>query len=773
MAKARIKYEVDSKELDALQKQLAKIQKQNEGVEDSFEDVNKEVKKTGGALTDLKGAVAGIGLAALATQALVEFAKLSKEINKNRKETALLTGETGKALDSITAKIRATSQVFDKEYNEVLRSANAVSKQLGITMTESMDGINDAMSRGLDINGEYLETIREYSPFMKQAGIDFNQFNILIQKQLTDGVFSDKGIDAIKEAVISIQEMTPATRDALKAVGLNTNQLIKDIESGAKTYFEVIQDVGRALEDVTDPRVRGQVLADVFRGAGEDAGEFALTLHEVGTEYGAVTEEQQKYIDSQVALITATEATQTALVSLTSSTQSLGIATATLWERVKAATLRGVEQTINLFQSAEDQVESFQTSLTGAGKDTLGTVFDDLIRQNKELNKDLAKSNEIIAAGGQSPAREIIIEQLAVLDQKIQIVNKQMTDLAIAEKDEAGAALIAAEAAKRLAEAKEVQAEATERAAVALRQEKSIAESATLGDIEGKPLDLESKIVDEKLSLEEKLKEDTLKIRQETSEAQAEIDARDLERQQEKADATKEIVFAGLQGLAEITSGFANLRIQQISQELTALEFARNRELELAEGNAEKEAVINAKFDAQKRELQKKQANTEKANALFSIAINTAIGIASALKTPLLIPVIAAIGAAQAALVLAQPIPQFAEGVLQLDGKGTGTSDSIHAMLSKGETVITAQNTNDYYPTLKAIHNNEISPDVLNQMVLNGGAQPNITVNDYDKLAKALLEKPEKNVVMDENGFTGHIVKKAQYLRLKQSKYKM
>jgi hypothetical protein len=58
-------------------------------------------------------------------------------------------------------------------------------------------------------------------------------------------------------------------------------------------------------------------------------------------------------------------------------------------------------------------------------------------------------------------------------------------------------------------------------------------------------------------------------------------------------------------------------------------------------------------------------------------------------------------------------------------------------------------------------------------MVLNGGSQPNITVNDYDKLAKALLDRPEKNVIMDENGFTGHIVRKAQYLRLKQSKYKM
>jgi hypothetical protein len=38
-------------------------------------------------------------------------------------------------------------------------------------------------------------------------------------------------------------------------------------------------------------------------------------------------------------------------------------------------------------------------------------------------------------------------------------------------------------------------------------------------------------------------------------------------------------------------------------------------------------------------------------------------------------------------------VPQFATGVVDLKGAGTETSDSIHARLSKGESVITAKGT--------------------------------------------------------------------------------
>ena len=138
----------------------------------------------------------------------------------------------------------------------------------------------------------------------------------------------------------------------------------------------------------------------------------------------------------------------------------------------------------------------------------------------------------------------------------------------------------------------------------------------------------------------------------------------------ENKEKRNEIIMESVDLSKEIFSGFTTLRIQQISDELTALECARNRELENVKGNKRSELEVNKEFDAKRRELQRKQVITERANALFLIAINTFVAVTrisavAALAAPFLIPGIIALGAIQAAGVLAAPIPQFEKGTEQ------------------------------------------------------------------------------------------------------------
>lgn len=131
------------------------------------------------------------------------------------------------------------------------------------------------------------------------------------------------------------------------------------------------------------------------------------------------------------------------------------------------------------------------------------------------------------------------------------------------------------------------------------------------------------------------------------------------------ADIKEAIINKSFEAAGELGNRFADLAIQRISDELTALEFARNRALDV-EGQTERAKFeINKRFDEERKKLQKKQVITERANALFQIALNTAIGIANAaskIVTLPLVPIIAAIGAIQAAAVIAAPIPQFDKG---------------------------------------------------------------------------------------------------------------
>ena len=111
-------------------------------------------------------------------------------------------------------------------------------------------------------------------------------------------------------------------------------------------------------------------------------------------------------------------------------------------------------------------------------------------------------------------------------------------------------------------------------------------------------------------------------------------------------------------------------------------------------------------------------AKYQKALALAEVALNTgqaiSAGIASAMATPFpanigailttISAVISGIAQAKSAIKSANiPTAKFAQGGL-VTGEGTETSDSIPAMLSNGESVMTARATSTYSPILSALN---------------------------------------------------------------------
>ncbi|GAF93456.1 unnamed protein product, partial [marine sediment metagenome] len=116
---------------------------------------------------------AGLALAgvALAIEGIGALAETVAETNQQLKETSQLTGLTGEQLTTFTGQVRTTAKVFEQDYKEVLRSANAVSKEFGITGSEAIDLINNGFVRGANINDDYLDQLREFSTQAKEAKI--------------------------------------------------------------------------------------------------------------------------------------------------------------------------------------------------------------------------------------------------------------------------------------------------------------------------------------------------------------------------------------------------------------------------------------------------------------------------------------------------------------------------------------------------------------------------------------------------------------------------
>ncbi|OWP62871.1 hypothetical protein CDA63_11680 [Hymenobacter amundsenii] len=308
----------------ALEKQLddlagddpgrAKLLKDYKALKDRIEDVKKEMGEATETGLTFKDALSFAGVAVGAEAALdmikefgAEVINTTTEIGKMRSDINSLTGASGQELDALSTGIRALSQTFGKEYNEVLVASNSLSKQMGISQKEALDLIEKGFISGADANGEFLDQLREYPAQFKAAGVSASEFVAIVSKSQTDGVFSDKGVDVVKEFGLRIREQTKATGESLEAAfGTEfTKKLFAGINDGSISSVEALKLVSTQMNDTQVPAAQLQtVIADVFGGPGEDAGlDYLKSLRNVGGGIDELIDHTNPYIQQQEALL--------------------------------------------------------------------------------------------------------------------------------------------------------------------------------------------------------------------------------------------------------------------------------------------------------------------------------------------------------------------------------------------------------------------------------------------------------------------------------------
>ncbi len=249
------------------------------------------------------GAAAGIGWWVNYNKGLVEATRLTQQF----------TEKSGDDLKEYRTEVQTIADYYNKDFKEVLIAANAVSKQFGIDASEAIKLIQDGFIAGADANGEFLDVLREYPAYFKEAGISAETFIAITAQAAKSGIYSDKGVDVIKEGNIRIREMTTATAAALEGIGISAEEVQEQLKSGQKTTFDIIQMVSERLNELPDSAsVVGTALADIFGGPGEDAGlqyirtlkDIKTNLNEVKSTSGEVGEAQEEYLQAQKELAT-------------------------------------------------------------------------------------------------------------------------------------------------------------------------------------------------------------------------------------------------------------------------------------------------------------------------------------------------------------------------------------------------------------------------------------------------------------------------------------
>lgn len=196
----------------------------------------------------------------------LDFAKEYKDVESNIQR---MTGASGDALQESSAKVHRLAAVYGDSGEEIARSANAMSKAMGISFNDALSLAEEGYKKGANLNGDMLEQMREYSSVLQPLGYTAEDVMAKMAQAGKDGVFNDKALDALKEGGLSLREMGQAQVDALAGIGL----LPKDLKD--KTVKEAIETIGAALEASGATVAQKQaVIADIFKGAGEDMGMF-------------------------------------------------------------------------------------------------------------------------------------------------------------------------------------------------------------------------------------------------------------------------------------------------------------------------------------------------------------------------------------------------------------------------------------------------------------------------------------------------------------------
>jgi hypothetical protein len=219
----------------------------------------------GAALT----AVTGIGLGVKA------WVGYNLEIEKTNQLVRDLTQESGDAVDLIRIRAEELSNTFDVDVKESIESAKSLAKGFGISYEEAFDIIEDGAIRGKLTSGEFLDSLKEYPVQFKNAGFSATEFADIVNAGIDLSIYSDKLPDAIKEFNLAITEQTPAAREALEnAFGPEfTGKLLDGLRDGSITAKDALAQISGEAERIGLNSQQAQLLtADLFKGAGEDAG---------------------------------------------------------------------------------------------------------------------------------------------------------------------------------------------------------------------------------------------------------------------------------------------------------------------------------------------------------------------------------------------------------------------------------------------------------------------------------------------------------------------
>lgn len=180
-----------------------------------------------------------------------------------------------------------------------------------------------------------------------------------------------------------------------------------------------------------------------------------------------------------------------------------------------------------------------------------------------------------------------------------------------------------------------------------------------------------------------------------------------------------------------------------------------DNQIKLAGDNQRAQNELDIQRNQQVQKLEKEQFQKDKQVKKLQAIINGAAAAARAFvdyeyPASLVIAALAAAEVASQVAIIDRQQPGFAKGVIDLKGPGTTTSDSIPARLSRGESVMTAEETFRAKGVLEMVRANKLDDAILKQLQLGGGGVKYIGMSD-ERIVSAIERQKYPDILRISN----------------------
>ena len=284
---------------------LSSFQKEIDDVKDSASKLKDELQSTA---QDIGAGIAGAG--GVAVTALMSFDSVESALNHIQAQTgktdtemsgfkdsleAIYKGNYGedmtdianvmatvaqhtketdpKKLQQITESAYALQDTFGYDYVESIRAAKMLVDQFGISYDEAFNLIVQGTQKGLDKNGDFLDTINEYSVHYKQQGYSAEEFFNSLEKGTEAGTFSiDKLGDAMKVFGIRTKDTAESTTEGFELLSLDADKMRESFAKGGDSARDATEKTLEALFSLDDKVKQNQAGVDLFGSMWEDLG---------------------------------------------------------------------------------------------------------------------------------------------------------------------------------------------------------------------------------------------------------------------------------------------------------------------------------------------------------------------------------------------------------------------------------------------------------------------------------------------------------------------